>query len=199
MLAPAAQAANVLSQAFESDPLFTYLLPQAQARGLVTRSFFRVAADYSVKYGEMDLTPDGHGAACWLRPNHTIPTMARLLPLALPHRRLWRAMFTLGLAGLRRFSALITYADKLHRQAAPGKHWLLWVVGVEPQYQRQGIGSWLLQTGLARAEADRLPCYLETNNVLNVIFYQKHGFKVVTRNQPTGHELTYWTMRRDPA
>ena len=203
------EATAMLGRAFESDPMFTYLLPQPKARSRVVPAFFGMVASYSRAYGVLDMAPDVQGApevkgtavigaACWLRPGHTAPAALRLLHLGWPRWTLYRAMFTLGVEGLRRLSALAAFADQQHRQAAPGPHWYLWALGVDPACQRQGVGTQLLRPGLARADAEHLPCYLETNNVLNLIFYQKYGFKVVTRSQPEGHELTFWAMRRDP-
>ncbi len=192
------RAADVLSRAFQSDPFFDYVLPMPQVQSEVLPSFFRVVARYSAVYGQLDLAPDDCGAACWLRPGHTVPTAGRMLRLGRPPWRLWRSLARLGMGGARRLSTLVAYADEQHRRLMPDGHWYLWALGVEPARQRQGVGAGLLGTGLARADADRKPCYLETNNALNVLFYQKYGFRVVHCGQPAGHLVTFWTMRRDP-
>jgi ribosomal protein S18 acetylase RimI-like enzyme len=197
-VSPITQAADALGRAFQSDPLFDYLVPQPEARSVVLPAFFGMVAGYSHAHGALDLAPEGQGAACWLRPGHTAPAARHLLPLGATRWRLWRALVKLGWGGMRRLSALSAYANEQHRRAALREHWYLWAFGVDPDRQRQGVGGQLLQAGLARADADRLQCYLETNNVLNLIFYQKRGFKVVSRGQPAGHELTFWAMRRDP-
>ena len=193
-----AQAAAVLGRAFQSDPLFEYLLPKPQARNTVLPAFFGILAGYSRAHGVLDVAPEGQGVACWLRPGHTTPMTRHLLWLGLSRWPLWRALVQLGVKGIRQLSALTAYADAQHRQAAPSAHWYLWALGVEPDHQRQGVGRRLLQVGLARADAERRPCYLETNNVLNLLFYQKYGFKMVGRGQPDGHELTFWALRREP-
>jgi ribosomal protein S18 acetylase RimI-like enzyme len=156
-----------------------------------------MVAGNSAAYGKLDLAPDGHGAACWLRPGHTSLSAGRLLRLGLPRWRLWQSLARLGIGGARRLSALVAYADEQHHRAMPDAHWYLWALGVEPALQRQGLGTRLLSMGLARADSDRKPCYLETNNALNVTFYQRCGFRIVNCGQPAGHALTFWTMRRD--
>jgi ribosomal protein S18 acetylase RimI-like enzyme len=145
----------------------------------------------------MDVAPEGRAVACWLRPGHTVPSRRRFFLLSLTRWRLWRALLRLGRPGLQRLMVLTTYAEEQHHYAAPSPHWYLWAFGVDPEYQRQGIGSRLLKLGLDRADADHLPCYAETNNVLNLMFCQKHDFKMVSRGQPAGHELTFWMMRRN--
>jgi GNAT superfamily N-acetyltransferase len=54
------------------------------------------------------------------------------------------------------------------------------LLGVDQARQRQGIGSALLAPTLERADLERLPCYLETLATMNVPFYERHGFAVVT-------------------
>ena len=197
VLARRAEAAQVLSRAFQSDPLFVYLMPNAEVRAVVTPAFFGVVAAYAQAYGVLDLAPDGAGAACWLRPGQTSPKVRQMLRLGWPPRRLWRALFLFGARRMRQLMAISGYAEEQHRRAMPGEHWYLWAFGVDPERQRQGVGGRLLQVGLDRADAERKPCYLETNNVLNVSFYQKRGFKVVNHGQAAGHEVTFWAMRRE--
>jgi hypothetical protein len=47
----------------------------------------------------------------------------------------------------------------------------------------------LLRPALARADAEGVPCYLETQNVRNVRFYRKQGFRVVSDGEVPGHGL----------
>jgi ribosomal protein S18 acetylase RimI-like enzyme len=58
-------------------------------------------------------------------------------------------------------------------------HWYLPWLGVDPSRQRGGLGSRLLERGLARVDADHLPAYLETPNPRTIPFYERHGFEVV--------------------
>jgi hypothetical protein len=55
-----------------------------------------------------------------------------------------------------------------------------------------------MQPVLARADADRLPCYLETMNEKNVLFYEKYGFRVVRDGEVPRHGLRAWAMLREP-
>jgi ribosomal protein S18 acetylase RimI-like enzyme len=62
-------------------------------------------------------------------------------------------------------------------------HWYLPWLGVDPALQGAGLGSVLLRHGLARADADRLPAFLETPNPRTVPFYERHGFVVSSVSQ----------------
>jgi hypothetical protein len=61
-----------------------------------------------------------------------------------------------------------------------------------------GTSAKLIQPVLAIADIDRLPCYLETMNEMNVPFYEKHGFRVVSDGVVPGHRLSVWAMLREP-
>jgi len=198
VLARRTEAARVLGRAFQSDPLFVYLMPSAEVRAVVAPAFFGVVAAYAQAYGVLDLAPDGAGAACWLRPGQTTLKVRQMLGLGRPPWRLWRALFLFGVRRMRQLMTISDYAEEQHRRGMPGEHWYLWAFGVDPDRQGRGVGGGLLQVGLDRADAERKPCYLEANNVLNVSFYQKRGFKVVNHGQAAGHEVTFWAMRREP-
>ena len=59
------------------------------------------------------------------------------------------------------------------------------------------LGQALLRRLAERADADRLPCYLETDRERNVRLYEGAGFRVVTDDiVPTNPGIRLWTMRR---
>jgi ribosomal protein S18 acetylase RimI-like enzyme len=80
----------------------------------------------------------------------------------------------------------------------PQPHWYLWVIGVEPERQRHGVGKALLRPMLERAAAEGAPCYLETHKERNVAYYQAFGFELVTEGSVPKGGPRFWTMRREP-
>jgi ribosomal protein S18 acetylase RimI-like enzyme len=77
-------------------------------------------------------------------------------------------------------------------------HWYLYYVGVTPSQQGHGIGSALLASLLARADAEALPCYLETGVARNVGFYERHGFQVVAEGALPREGPRLWAMLQAP-
>ena len=69
--------------------------------------------------------------------------------------------------------------EDLHQANVPQAYWYLSMLGVDPAYQNQGVGSSLIQPILEQADRDNLPCYLETSTAGGVRFYQRHNFEVV--------------------
>jgi GNAT superfamily N-acetyltransferase len=70
------------------------------------------------------------------------------------------------------------------------------VVGVIPARHGQGFGRALLRPVIDRADAEGLPCYLETAQPGNVPFYQKLGFGVIADMVEPRSGLRLWTFRR---
>jgi ribosomal protein S18 acetylase RimI-like enzyme len=95
------------------------------------------------------------------------------------------------------FARMGANAERLHPTE---RHWNLETMGIAPAAQGQGIGSRLIAPGLARADAQRLACYLTTGRAENLRFYRRFGFRVVAEGLalvPGGP--TAWGMRRPPA
>ena len=49
-----------------------------------------------------------------------------------------------------------------------------------------------------RADIEGLPCYLETGKAIDVRFYRKHGFEVLTVGDLPLGGPRFWTMLREP-
>ena len=72
------------------------------------------------------------------------------------------------------------------------------MLGVDPAYQNQGMGSSLIQPILEQADRDNLPCYLETSTAGGVLFYQRHNFEVVETMDFPQEGFQVWMMIRQP-
>jgi ribosomal protein S18 acetylase RimI-like enzyme len=84
---------------------------------------------------------------------------------------------------------------KRHHLRAP--HHYLFMLGVEPECQGQGHGSVLLRALSARANADGMPCYLETDKPSSVRLYERHGYAVThDASLPRVRRLQLWFMQR---
>jgi ribosomal protein S18 acetylase RimI-like enzyme len=184
-------AAAVLGRAFHTNPGFVWALPNEAKRGPALRWFMKTGVKIGLSTGEVYTTPsDVEGAAIWLPPGKTtlsLPQMLRAGFLAAPLH--W------GFGPFMKFMGLVSKFEHMHKQAMPGDHWYLFVIGVDPPKQGQGIGGALLQPVLLKADASHLPCYLETDKPEDIEFYKKHGFEV--RERITVKDSPpFWTMQR---
>lgn len=87
---------------------------------------------------------------------------------------------------------------RLEREHVDGAHWYLALLAVDPDWQGRGLGGALLAPGLGGADADGLPCYLETQKRDNVAWYARHGFEETSTVEVRGAP-SVWCMRRPPA
>ncbi len=188
-----AQTAEMLARAFLVDPAYTAVFPDSAERERALQQLFGAVLGYSLVYGLVHTTPAVEGAACWLVPGNTEITLWRILRTGLG---LQRAVSRFNAKARREFLAILAYTDEIHKHKAPGPHWYLWALGVEPGRQGQGIGSRLIQPVLTQADKHGVPCYLETMAASNLAFYQKRGFKVVSDGLVPNQEIRIWTMLR---
>lgn len=63
-------------------------------------------------------------------------------------------------------------------------HHYLAFVGVDPESQRQGMGSILMHPVLQRCDAEGLPAYLEASAPRNRALYERHGFEATEEIRP---------------
>jgi ribosomal protein S18 acetylase RimI-like enzyme len=162
----------LLDVAFERDPFVGWLTRNdARARRryvtLVTRRLIaprgRIFVDDSLRAVALWMPPGG-----WNLPLGTqlamLPTLARVVGA----RRLF---------GVAKVSAAI-------EEGRPEAHWYLALVGTSPEARGTGLGSAVVEAGLALARADGVPALLETSNSANVRWYERFGFAIRRRLDP---------------
>lgn len=80
-------------------------------------------------------------------------------------------------------------------RAACDHAWVLATVGVHPDHRGAGLGSAVIDAGLADLEESTASCTLQTSDERNVAFYERLGFAVTTVvDVPAGP--TVWSMLR---
>jgi ribosomal protein S18 acetylase RimI-like enzyme len=187
------RAAEVLARAFHDYPFMEYAVPAEEPRRRAVRSLYTGVLRYCLRYGEIYTTPAVDGLACWLPPSEPFPTFWRLV-----RSRMLGLPFAFGWKGFKRLQAGDHVAEQLHRTYAPGPHWYLWVIGVDPARQRTGVAGQIMQPVFARADRDKYRCYLETHKESNVSVYERYGFRVMSQTPVPGHPLKVWAMIRSP-
>lgn len=189
--ADARAVAALLSRAFHDDPMMAWVVPDAARRPAFLRALFAANLRAARRAGRVDRHAGDAGAAIWLAPGRFPMTRWRMLlsgHLLLPLR--------LDLTGWRRLARVNRYALMLHHRTAPGPHWYLHGLGVEPARQRQGVGDALIAIGTERADRDRLPCYLETAVESTLPLYERHAFRVEIRGRVPPDGPPVWAMLR---
>lgn len=183
--------AGVMSRAFENEPNFIYLLPDQSKRRHALEWFFRFVFNAAVlSHGECLTTMSEAGAAIWLKPGGQISPGNALMA------GLLRMPYQFGWSGFMRSVQLSGKLEKRRKELMPQSHWYLTALGIDPAMQGKGIGRSLLEPILAKADAEGIPCYLETFHARNLGFYERFGFRVSSRETMARDRLHFWIMIR---
>lgn len=187
-------ACAMLTRAFFDDPMTTFAMPDAAHRARALPAFFSIGVRLGVQVGGAFVTPAGvDGVAVWTPPGARVFSARQLREAGV-----MEAEAMMGAEAVRRFDHVVATWGPCRDRDVPGPHWYLMILGVDPPCQGRGIGSALLAPVFARADAEGLPCYLETSKARNVPFYRRHGFEVLVEAAMPEAGFAYWTMRRDP-
>jgi ribosomal protein S18 acetylase RimI-like enzyme len=186
----AAEASAVLARAFHDDPAWAWVLPDPRRRAVLLPWLFRMGFEIT----EADV---------WTTAS-AVRGVARWLPPGRPPLRLGAALVAFVATPVRlreatpRFLAYGRAVESLRARVAPGPHWYLAGLGVDPSEQRKGVGSALLAPGLEGALREGLPCVLLTNSQQNIAFYARHGFEVTLEEETPRGAPKAWALVRKP-
>jgi ribosomal protein S18 acetylase RimI-like enzyme len=175
-----------LSDAFMTDPALAYIVPDKAARAKALPKLFALLVADDSRAGSVMRSGNDEAAALWRNPGMAkdsggtgfglIVNMVRIFGFALPRAS--------------------TVADALAAHLPDGRYHYLHFVGVRSAHQGKGWGGAIIREGLARADADRLPTWLETATPENVTLYQRLGFVTqVEWDIPKGGPH-FWGMMR---
>jgi ribosomal protein S18 acetylase RimI-like enzyme len=181
---------EVLSAAFDTDPVMNWFIRQDGRRDAAFRRFFDLALRrLTLPQGEVYTTADQLAAACWTPPGSCGASIFSQILLLAEYFRI---------CGGDRFLKVTRAFAPLQVRHPHRPHFYLFFLGVMPASQRLGLGSAFLQSMLERCDAERIPAYLENSNQRNLPLYRRHGFEVRERFQlaPDGPPL--WLMWREP-
>lgn len=177
---------EVLARAFQDDPVFAWIMPEATRRRACLPPMFAAFAEAYLPHGETYLAGDG-AAAMWA-PAGSEPIGEEQLE-AFGERMAAALGADAGRAW--ELNALL----EQHHPAQPCFY--LQFLGVVPDQQGRGIGSRLLRAVLRRCDATGTPAYLEATSVANRRLYRRHGFDTVGE-LTVAHGPPLWPMWRRP-
>jgi len=184
---------RTFAEAFYNDPAVTYVLPDETIRRSVLPWFVQsVAIPASQLCGEVYTTADGSGAALWIRPGR-ISAFAHMASEAM------RAIpFNLDPLTVRRWNSLRAQIERVHQRLAERPHWYLLAVRVEPTQSGKATDRVLFEPVLSRADAEGLPCYVETFDETLLPFYESWGFQIAGAGRIPDGGPNFWTLMRSP-
>lgn len=187
------QAVSILVDAFMTDPLFSFLMPNERQRRRWLPHLWKSIANYSVAQEQSRVAVDDKGrvlGACIAGPYPPSAWQEFMLNLSVTLRPWpWEP-------ALRPMLRISTYSKLWKQMHWQEPHWYVYVIGVSPEHQRKGIGRALMLDLIDRGNAERTPIYLETQTESNVPFYRGLGFDVTEHHRPFANGPGTWGMFR---
>lgn len=174
-----------LAEAFQHEPAFSFILPDPAARRRALQRAFGIIFAEDLKAGAIMMTPQAEAVTAWRSPGRMHDGRWEGIRTRLPY------LFAFGSAIGR--AAQVSALIKAHLPAEGC--WYLHYAGCHSDHRGKGFGGAAIRAGLARADAERAKCWLETADEANLAIYRTLGFEVAcTWQVPTGPQ--FWGMMR---
>lgn len=186
------QAAQVIAQSFETDPLVSFMLPFRATRVRTLVKFFRVYGEISIKNKRgFGVGEPLQGVAYWKTPDQedmsiSIKSLGKFLPL----------LFTIYPIGYFRARAALNQLDSMHKKYADGPHFYLDNLGVLASARGKGLSSKLIRPFLEMADSQKVITYTDTVTPANVPLYEHFGFECVEQSHIPSMGITVFALRR---
>jgi ribosomal protein S18 acetylase RimI-like enzyme len=155
---------NLLHRAFYDDPVSSWVYPEPAHRDRVHPLMMGAFFDVVFAHGQVDLADEG-AAALWLDT-----------PAGMPEPDDGAAQLRAALDPYNERIELIgslTAGIHPHHEA----HVYLWMIGVGPDRQGEGLGSALMEPVLARCDREGRAAYLEASTTRSRGLYRRLGFE----------------------
>lgn len=188
---------RLLDEAFQDDPVSGWVFPGEEYRRTTHHLLMAAFTDAVLTEGRIDVTEDGTACALWL----SIPAADDTEHADTEHvgadgtDEAVRLRETVDPANPRVEEITRLMADS---HPADRAHEYLWMVGVAPGRQGEGLGSALIRHVLDRCDREGLPAYLEASSARSTKLYERLGFAFTgtTLALPDGPRM--WPMWREP-
>jgi ribosomal protein S18 acetylase RimI-like enzyme len=175
-------------------PMFSFYFPDPGRRTRYLPWYFRNILNCAMRYGAVSTTPEIAGGIFILPPGHTKLSMREYVrngflptPLLPGFTNYHQSMDCERFVG-----------DTRERIMKNRPHFYLWGLAVDPSPKAKGIGAALMLPLRIKADAQKIPVFLETHDEKNVRYYQRHGFTLVYTGRIPKYELPIWCMLRQP-
>ncbi len=160
------KAFDTILMAFVADPVCRWMYPTAAQYFRHFPGFIKGLAGPSIKREAAWRLGDYDAVALWLPPGAESDGEAI-------------SAHAEATVEKERIEELFSIVEQMEAHHPAYPHWYLPWLGVDVARQGKGLGGELLKQTLRKIDEDHLPAYLESPNLRNVPFYERHGFEVI--------------------
>ncbi|MFJ6083605.1 GNAT family N-acetyltransferase [Streptomyces sp. NPDC092369] len=184
---------RLLDEAFQEDPVSNWVFPGEEYRRRTHHRLMAAFTDIVFAEGRIDIAEDGAACALWMS-----------VPAGEHAEAEGEEGEDDGPVQLRdavdpdneRVELIGRLTQDIHPTDRP--HEYLWMIGVAPGRQGQGLGAALIGHVLDRCDREGLHAYLEASSARSRALYERLGFALTGRplDLPDGPRM--WPMWREP-
>ena len=185
-------ASEVLSRAFQNDPVLRWQIPDANKRLVKIHNFWKLVLRIGIKYGEVYGTSENlEGIAIWRPPEKVNISYWKFIK----HGG-YKFPFKFGVEVTKRMSFFQAVNNSIRDIYMKVPYWYLDVIAVDPRHQGRGFARMLLDPMLKRIDKEQLPIWVETNLKRNVLFYERFDFNILEEIIVPNTNIVNWFMIR---
>ncbi|GAB2815559.1 GNAT family N-acetyltransferase [Streptomyces chlorus] len=182
---------RLLDEAFQDDPVSGWVFPGTEYRRTTHHRLMGAFTDIVLAEGRIDVTEDGAACALWMSmpaDDHDAGGPADDEGPAQVRQAVDPQNERVEMIG--RLTAGVHPTGRAHEY--------LWMIGVAPGRQGEGLGTALIGSVLDRCDHEGLPAYLEASSVRSRLLYERLGFAPAGEPLPLPDGPHMWPMWREP-
>ncbi|MBN8833698.1 MAG: GNAT family N-acetyltransferase [Niastella sp. SCN 39-18] len=162
-------AVDILAKSFDANQSVNYIVEQDKKRIQRVRSLMDYSFEVCYLFGDVFLSDDKKACALITYPDKKKTTLKSIL---------LDVKLILSAVGLKNIKKTLAREAMINKIQPNELKYYLWFIGVDPEYQNEGIGSILLDEIIEDSEHKKRPIYLETSTLKNLPWYKKFGFQI---------------------
>lgn len=160
---------DILAASFDDNQSVNYISKQDKKRKQRIRKLMEYSFEICYLYGEIFLTEDKKACALILYPDKKKTTLKTIF---------LDVQLIISCIGIGNIKKALVREAKIKQLQPKELMCYLWFIGVDKEYQNQGIGSVLLSDIIKDSDHKERPVYLETSTLKNLPWYKKFGFQI---------------------
>jgi GNAT superfamily N-acetyltransferase len=160
---------DILTKSFDTNQSVNYIAKQDGKRVKRISALMDYSFEVCYMFGDVFLSDDRKACALILYPDKKKTTLKSIL---LDIKLIFSCI------GVENIKKALARESKIKQLQPKELMYYLWFIGVDPEYQNEGIGSILLDEVIKDSKYKQRPIYLETSTLKNLPWYKKYGFQI---------------------
>lgn len=160
---------DMLTRSFLNNKSVNYLIPQDGIKMFRVFHLMEYSFELCMLFGKVFISDDKKACALILYPELRRTSLRSIM---LDFKLVFKSI------GVRNVLKAMSRESKVKAKQSRERMAYLWFIGVEPKYQRFGLGKRLMDELIVRCTLDNRPIVLETSTMENLPWYKKFGFDV---------------------